>query len=1103
MKKWRSSIVYLLMLFVMLVPYLLNGVGYFSQKVSAETTEKQTIVENEKLKVEVEGQVDQENQHWKIYYDKKAEGSERQSRLKFRINEAQELVGEDFSLMEEWYTEEDFTPSSEGVIEVTVPKESKPVELEIQLDVQDETGKIYQNQFEDAGPYRLELKQPTEFANSSGSSQATESNNEELKDSLEKRQSTTSDSLEEPAEVDSIIEEGSAPVEGFSLYSGSLASNNFFGEEVMDPFQYYDANNSTGIFPKHSTNEYLGNKTSANVQNYNYGSTDKEIEDNIQLFNISGSEALDFTTGYHEYGTESRGRLNTKKTVSPTDDPNIFQVQLDTIGDAIRPIPKVDIVLVLDKSSSMNYSVGATGTPTRWNQLKDAVIKFSNDMLGNQATHDVQIGMAAFGSSGDPYGEIASFSRLGSGMPTSMTGFTRSAQALQTHAMFNVNKAPDSSGTPTFLGLDAGLKLLTTPAYGVRSDSKKVIITITDGQPTFSHERGYFSGTTSLDTSLNRLTLSNLSNHYVLRMTAGNTNLYGGNGTADCSTTNLAFINDRYKQFLGLNRYAVGYHTADNANEVVSKLGPEGAFKATDVDSLTQALTTAISELIATIYNGTIFDPISDFVTLLKDTVKNSALSLSLENNTLTEIKANEAAYPSYAKDIKPTVTENQIALENVNMGLDQTNSRQGYRLTYQVELKDEYRNGKFYPVNNATYLKNGNGNNRYYAVPSVKVPLSSVNFELKKVVNGTSLGLAGAKFSLFDQETGGAAQSNEVTSSAQGIVAFTEVMPGTYWLRETHVPEGFQPMAPIQITVDRQGNVTGEGIQNGEITNTLKQIQLTVNKKGQTNQFLAKAEFELRKGETTYKLTEDAQKSGVHTINDLEIGTYEVYEEKAPDGYQKLGKLGTLTITEKGEITFSEEQGMQDIEFNVDKTGEQITITFDVKNILRPFELNLTKRSAYDDQLFLADAVFTLYDKDPSDQTANVLATLTTNDSGKGSFIKTDGTLYELLAGKEYYFRETTAPEGYILSNSLYRSVIGTDGSAKIFENGTEITDATISLKTDANNQIGLTVNNEPKVPLPKTGGTGRLPLIIAGLFIALITTIYFWRSRDLKGVL
>lgn len=129
----------------MLVPYLLNGVGYFSQKVSAETTDKQTIVENEKLKVE--GQVDQENQHWKIYYDKKAEGSERQSRLKFRINEAQELVGEDFSLMEEWYTEEDFTPSSEGVIEVTVPKESKPVELEIQLDVQDETGKIYQNQF--------------------------------------------------------------------------------------------------------------------------------------------------------------------------------------------------------------------------------------------------------------------------------------------------------------------------------------------------------------------------------------------------------------------------------------------------------------------------------------------------------------------------------------------------------------------------------------------------------------------------------------------------------------------------------------------------------------------------------------------------------------------------------------------------------------------------------------------------------------------------------------------------------------------------------------------------------------------------------------------
>ncbi|MFZ8765434.1 SpaH/EbpB family LPXTG-anchored major pilin [Enterococcus diestrammenae] len=899
------------------------------------------------------------------------------------------------------------------------------------------------------------------------------------------------------------------------LYQGMLqiAGITPAAEEVNDPFKYYDTTNANGIYPKHDTNQYLPSATTSDfVKNYNYGNATKSTaaQDNVSIFNISTGN-LNFTNGYHEYGSSETGRLNTKKTVSPTSDPNVFQVQLDTIGDAIRPIPMVDIVLVLDKSSSMNYFTGKEdASPTRWDQLRAAVTKFSNDMLGNQNTHDVQIGMAAFGSyqtgSGqnvvnNPYGEIASFSNLSSGMPESMTGFTRSASVLQNHAMLNVAKAPSASGTPTFLGLDAGLKLLSTEGYGSRPGAKKVIITITDGIPTFYHKADYFNGTTSLSNSLNKLTATTTSANSVLRLTAlesRNNDLYGGTGSSgsNYSTTNVQFINDRYNQFTGLNRYAVGFHTDDNANAVVSALGPEGAFKATDVDSLIKALTTAISELIATIYNGTIFDPMSDFVTLLKETVKTSALSLE-EDKKLTEIQSTADDYPQYAKDIKATVTDNQITLEDVNMGLDKSNSRQGYRLTYQVELKEAFRDGTFYPTNKATYLLNGNGTNKYYAVPSVKVPLPKVNFTLTKIIGGTSTGLAGATFQLFDAETGGNAKSDAVISEDDGTLNFTNITPGTYWLRETVTPEGFVTMDPIQITVNRNGNVSGDGITNGQITNSLKRIDLTLYKKDSTGEALTGATFKLKTSSSSSDI-ELTTVGNVHTREGLSPGsTYEVWETGAPDGYEVLGKIGTIQITQAGAIVFNPAAGITGSNFKVNRKGAQIEISMDVNNVLKPFELELIKRDAYDHGLFLQGATFTLYDKTPTDNTAVELAQASTGADGKGIFQK-DGATYQLEAGKTYYFKETTPPDGYVLSTSIYQVIVAEDGSVTIKKDGSSFDEMERTLVSGTgNNRIELTIDNEPKVPLPATGGPGTMLFSLIGVLALLLSGGYFLLRR------
>ncbi|MEG2326548.1 MAG: SpaA isopeptide-forming pilin-related protein, partial [Enterococcus sp.] len=502
---------------------------------------------------------------------------------------------------------------------------------------------------------------------------------------------------------------------------------------------------------------------------------------------------------------------------------------------------------------------------------------------------------------------------------------------------------------------------------------------------------------------------------------------------------------------------------------------------------------------ISTIYNALLTDPMSDYVTLDQSSIKYSALLLSQNTHTLTEIPSTATDFPDFAKGITSTVTAGQIQLDHLNLGLDKNNNRQGYRITYNVTLKEAYRDGKFYPTNQTTYLANGNSTNKYYAVPSVKVPLPKVDFNLTKIAAGTQTGLAGAKFQLFDAETGGTAKSDEVTSGTNGELKFTGITPGTYWLRETVTPEGFQTMKPIQITVDRQGKVTGEGITDGKISNTLKKIDLTLNKKGQDGNALAGAVFELKQGDTKYPLTEA---NGVHTLKNLSPGTYEVIETSAPAGYRLLGTIGTLTVTNIGGITFEPTAGGTGNNFTVDKKGENIQIKMDVNNQLKPFELGLTKRDAHDAELFLQGAVFTLYDKVPTDTTANELATLTTDANGKGQFKKTDGTVYLLEAGKEYYFKETTAPSGYLLSTSIFKVSVGTDGSVTV-EKDDEKIDSTTTLEADKNNQIGLMVDNDPKAPLPETGGIGRLVWLLTGLILIGLTAVYLLKARFTKEVL
>lgn len=993
-------------------------------------------------------------------------------------------------------------------------------------------------------------------------------------------------------EVEGFIQEPIVPAQyqGFvSLTGAQLLAN------PLDPFQYHD--NTDGIYPKHETKNYTNSNTSDNIRNYNYGNAKKaddaqEEPKNIELFDINGGD-LNFQDGYHEYGNGTDGRINTKKTVSPTNDPNIFQVQLDTIGDAIKTNEKADIVLVLDRSASMREKTGGRGsTTTRWDQLNSAVTTFANDLLSDEGM-DVQIGLVGFYSMGSKddtaRADVATFVTS-----DGTSEFTSSSTAVTSHTLVK-DTPPDDRGTPTFIGVDAGVNLLHEGA-GARNDAQKIMITITDGEPTYRPSFNYnFSTITPTTDSTN-----NIKRYSTSRMS--------GDGQGDQSSGNVTHITGVYKNYpntatetkAATSFYSVGFHTGETANNVVKTLGREGAYAASDVASLIIALKKSVVSLVNTIANATITDPLSEYVELVGN-VTGTGLYLNGGGITTTDQSFNQA--------ITLNTTGNQITASNVTLGSD-SNGRQGYRITYKVKLKDEFHTGKFYPTNGTTYIANGAKGNHYYAVPSVRTAPTPVNVSFTKT-NGTD-GLKGAQFVLL--QAGQTKYTSNVTGG-NGGVTFTNVLPGAYVLRETQTPDGHITMADVNVIVTRDGKITQEDGETilGTVVNTRKLIDISLNKVGPDGETpLVGATFELQQnGEKKATFAENETTAGLHELAGVLPGTYDLVETDAPEGYEVLGKIGVLTIDEYGTATFTKTGGSpQDVErdakgstiklslptvknnlkpialrlnklgadgntlggaiFELQQSGEKkatLTETADglhelvgvapgtyelvetnspdgykvlgkigdlkidsagnagfkkvgeteytdldrtvnnrinitlptVINELKPFELEVKKRNADNHNQFLQGAVFTLYDKTPTDDTATELAKVTTDSNGKGTFKKTDGSIYQLEAGQEYFFKETTAPDGYVLSTSIYKVVIAIDGSVAITKDGNTVTEATADLIPDnGNNQIGLTIDNKPKTPLPSTGGSGTMFFVTIGILGLLSTGLYFLQRKD-----
>lgn len=471
----------------------------------------------------------------------------------------------------------------------------------------------------------------------------------------------------------------------------------------IDPFTY--VNDDTGIYPTHHTQNYTNNDNSDNIQNFDFSKENSEV---TPTENVLGAGAMDFENGYHSYND-----AYVKKIVIPTGDPNNFKIQLDVIGKALKETQPVDIALVLDKSSSMNDSI-SWGT-SKWNQLHDAVQDFSSQLLSSN-NGAIRLGLGSFGSEGasSVFAEIGKFS--------TGSAFTDNSTDLMKQSIIK-NQPRFNSATPTFMGVDAGYKMLNDPKYGVRNDAEKVLIVLTDGLPTFYPDTNEYNN--ELDTNGVNIQSSGdrddyfLSNSWSKKYFKGDGSTTGWN-TDECIPPTIDYIERQNSRFSNVLKYSIGFGTDRDALEVLEAMGKDGYYSAANEEDLIDALDHLKQRLSNSIQNGIVTDPMSEFVTY-KGHPELSALKV--ENGALTEIKQGATNFPAYASEVQVVPENNQVTLNSLNFGGTDT-EKDGIRLTYNVELKEEYRDGKFYPANAATYLlnqKTPEGNVDYFAVPSVK----------------------------------------------------------------------------------------------------------------------------------------------------------------------------------------------------------------------------------------------------------------------------------------------------------------------------------------------------------------------------------------------
>ena len=300
----------------------------------------------------------------------------------------------------------------------------------------------------------------------------------------------------------------------------------------------------------------------------------------------------------------------------------------------------------------------------------------------------------------------------------------------------------------------------------------------------------------------------------------------------------------------------------------------------------------------------------------------------------------------------------------------------------------------------------------------SISAEVESGKIALKKTdSNGTAL--AGCTFKLYSDE----GCTNEVasgTSASNGNISFEKLKPGTFYIKETSVPNGYLIDNTIQRVDVRSGETTEVSFKNNEPTgeiriqkvsengDKIKDTEFTVTA-GETIKNVSGSKTYYTKGQVVKVIT--TNQNGVASIDNLPMGKYLVKESKAVTGYLLNEETFTANLEYKNSTTPVVELEIKGV-VNNEPRGE-ITIVKKDSETGSVHQGDATLENAVY-KVYAAEDIYNVAKSKKFYSQGDLVATRTTNDRGEMQKVT------DLPLG-HYTVKEEVASNGYLLDKTEY----------------------------------------------------------------------------------
>ncbi|MEK4677873.1 MULTISPECIES: thioester domain-containing protein [Bacillus] len=245
---------------------------------------------------------------------------------------------------------------------------------------------------------------------------------------------------------------------------------------------------------------------------------------------------------------------------------------------------------------------------------------------------------------------------------------------------------------------------------------------------------------------------------------------------------------------------------------------------------------------------------------------------------------------------------------------------------------------------------------------------------------------LPGAVFEVFNSNQ---QIMGTITANDKGIAELGNLELGTYIVKEAKAPVGYVLDQNPKTFEVKTGEVAVIEMKNEQIKGNVQLLKVDQDGKKK----LEGAVFILAdaKGNLIHEYTTD--KEGLIKVDNLKYGEYQFIEKSSPVGYMLV---------------------KEPISFSIKENGKKIELI--AKNTQIKGSLEITKVNVADENNKLPGAEFTIYDEQGKEVVKG-----TTNEQGIAKFEK-------IPVGK-YTYKETLAPEGFLINEETFSFGIKADG--------------------------------------------------------------------------